>query len=123
MKGKLTAKQQRFVDEYVVDCNATQAAIRAGYSAKTAGSAGARAMQNAAITAGIKLKQAETAKKTETDAEYVRRMYQEIAEMAIEDRDPSAARGCFDSISRLNGLFVDKSEIQHSGKVSYSVKK
>jgi phage terminase small subunit len=34
---KLTAKQQRFCDEYLVDLNATQAAIRAGYSQKTAG--------------------------------------------------------------------------------------
>lgn len=33
---KLTAKQQRFCDEYLIDLNATQAAIRAGYSAKTA---------------------------------------------------------------------------------------
>lgn len=32
----LTAKQQRFVEEYLVDLNATQAAIRAGYSAKNA---------------------------------------------------------------------------------------
>ncbi len=34
--AQLTAKQQRFVDEYLVDLNATQAAIRAGYSKKTA---------------------------------------------------------------------------------------
>ena len=34
--AKLTAKQQRFCDEYLVDLNATQAAIRAGYSEKTA---------------------------------------------------------------------------------------
>jgi phage terminase small subunit len=34
--AKLTAKQQRFVDEYLIDLNATQAAIRAGYSGKTA---------------------------------------------------------------------------------------
>ena len=33
---KLTAKQQRFCDEYLIDLNATQAAIRAGYSVKTA---------------------------------------------------------------------------------------
>lgn len=38
--AKLTAKQQRFVDEYLIDCNATQAAIRAGYSEKTARSIG-----------------------------------------------------------------------------------
>ena len=36
----LSAKQQRFVDEYLVDLNATQAAIRAGYSEKTAGAQG-----------------------------------------------------------------------------------
>lgn len=35
--AKLTAKQQRFCDEYLIDLNATQAAIRAGYSEKTAG--------------------------------------------------------------------------------------
>ncbi|MBB4824134.1 phage terminase small subunit [Sporosarcina luteola] len=35
MIKKLTAKQQMFIDEYLVDLNATQAAIRAGYSEKT----------------------------------------------------------------------------------------
>lgn len=38
--AKLTAKQQRFIDEYLIDLNATQAAIRAGYSKKTAYSIG-----------------------------------------------------------------------------------
>ena len=40
--AKLTEKQQRFVDEYLIDLNATQAAIRAGYSAKTADQQGSR---------------------------------------------------------------------------------
>jgi phage terminase small subunit len=39
-KGRLTPKQERFVQEYLVDLNATQAAIRAGYSRKTAYSIG-----------------------------------------------------------------------------------
>ena len=39
---KLTAKQQRFCDEYLIDLNATQAAIRAGYSEKTATEQGSR---------------------------------------------------------------------------------
>ena len=38
--GKMTPKMQKFVDEYLVDLNATQAAIRAGYSKKTAYSIG-----------------------------------------------------------------------------------
>ena len=40
--GKLTDKQKRFIEEYLVDLNATQAAIRAGYSAKTADVQGAQ---------------------------------------------------------------------------------
>ena len=37
---KLTAKQERFCEEYLIDLNATQAAIRAGYSVESAGSIG-----------------------------------------------------------------------------------
>ena len=39
---RLTDRQQRFVEEYLVDCNAAAAAVRAGYSGKSAGSTGAR---------------------------------------------------------------------------------
>ena len=41
MADKLTNKQQMFVSDNLIDLNATQAAIRAGYSEKTAGSVGA----------------------------------------------------------------------------------
>lgn len=49
----LTEKQQRFVDEYLVDLNATQAAIRAGYSADTAGSIGHENLQKPEIVLAI----------------------------------------------------------------------
>ena len=49
----LTNKQQRFVAEYVVDCNATQAAIRAGYSKKTAGLIGHENLHKPKIADGI----------------------------------------------------------------------
>lgn len=49
----LTPKQRRFVDEYLVDLNATQAAIRAGYSAKTAASIGQENLIKPEILAGI----------------------------------------------------------------------
>ena len=39
---EMTPRQQRFVDEYLLDLNATQAAIRAGYSARTANEQGTR---------------------------------------------------------------------------------
>lgn len=44
---KLTKKQQRFCDEYLIDCNATQAAIRAGYSPKAARVTAAKMLTNA----------------------------------------------------------------------------
>lgn len=46
---KLTPKQKRFCEEYVIDLNATQAAVRAGYSKKTANEQGARLLVNVSI--------------------------------------------------------------------------
>lgn len=49
----MTKKQKRFAEEYLVDCNATQAAIRAGYSEKTANEQGARLLAKVSIKAYI----------------------------------------------------------------------
>ena len=49
----MNARQKRFCDEYLIDCNATQAAIRAGYSPKTAKVTGARMLTNANLKAYI----------------------------------------------------------------------
>ena len=49
LPGRLTPKQERFVAEYLVDMNATQAAIRAGYSRKTADVQGPRLLGNVRI--------------------------------------------------------------------------
>lgn len=45
----MTKKQKKFCDEYLIDCNATQAAIRAGYSKKTAYSVGQRMLKNVEV--------------------------------------------------------------------------
>lgn len=57
--AKLTAKQQRFCDEYLVDANATAAAIRAGYSAKTAAVIGAENLKKPNIKNYISQRMAE----------------------------------------------------------------
>jgi len=59
--GDLTPKQQRFVDEYLIDLNATQAAIRAGYSKKTAGQIGGQNLKKLQIATAIKQRQEERA--------------------------------------------------------------
>lgn len=57
--AKMTAKQQRFCDEYLIDLNATQAAIRAGYSKKTAQVIGAENLSKPIIKEYIEKRMAE----------------------------------------------------------------
>ena len=57
--AKMTAKQQMFCDEYLIDMNATQAAIRAGYSKKTARSIGQENLTKPYIRAYIEKRMAE----------------------------------------------------------------
>lgn len=67
----LTAKQQRFVQEYMVDLNATQAAIRAGYSKKTAGQVGFENLRKPEIQKAIEAGQKARSKRTGITADAV----------------------------------------------------
>lgn len=68
---KLTDKQQRFVDEYLIDLNATQAAIRAGYSEKTAQQMGSENLSKPVIQEAIEKAQAERSERTKVTQDYV----------------------------------------------------
>lgn len=67
----MTPKQQQFVAEYLIDLNATQAAIRAGYSERTAGSQAHDLLKKPEIQAAIVEAQTERAKRTEITADKV----------------------------------------------------
>lgn len=69
--AKLTAKQQRFVEEYLLDLNGKQAAIRAGYSRKTAEVQASRLLSNAKVAAAIAAAQAARSERTEITADMV----------------------------------------------------
>lgn len=69
--AKLTDLQKRFVDEYLVDLNATQAAVRAGYSEKTASSIGSENLRKPEIAARIKRRQDAQVKRTEITQDFV----------------------------------------------------
>lgn len=56
---KLTAQQERFVEEYVIECNATQAAIKAGYSKANAGKNADRLLKNPRIKALLEKRMSE----------------------------------------------------------------
>lgn len=67
----LTPKQEAFVREYLIDLNATQAAIRAGYSARTANEQGARLLAKASVSQAVAEAKAERAEKTRINAEWL----------------------------------------------------
>jgi phage terminase small subunit len=70
-KKKLNPKQQRFVEEYLIDLNATQAAIRAGYSKKRASEYGYQLLQKTTVSDAIQLAMANRSKRTEIEADRV----------------------------------------------------
>ena len=78
-KGKLTEKQQRFVDEYLIDLNATQAAIRAGYSVKTADAIGCENLTKPNIQQAIAEHMAERSRRTGVNQD---RVVLELAKIA-----------------------------------------
>jgi phage terminase small subunit len=69
--ARMTDKQIRFCEEYMIDLNATQAAIRAGYSTKTAGAIGAENLGKPQIRARIDAAMAEQSRRTGVSADRV----------------------------------------------------
>lgn len=69
--SKLTDKQEMFCKEYLIDLNATQAAIRAGYSKKTANEQAGRLLVNVSVQSKISELKEKRSKRTEVDSDYV----------------------------------------------------
>ena len=90
---KLTAKQEKFCTEYLIDLNATQAAVRAGYSEKTAAVIGAENLTKPNIKEFIQIKQKEL---QETTGITQKRVLDEYAKIAFSD-----IRKMFDENNRL----------------------
>lgn len=93
---KLTHKQQMFVKEYMVDSNATQAAIRAGYGSARAVETGYKLTHKNHIAAAIEAETAARANRLEITAD---RVLQELAKMAFCD-----TRAFFDDDGRLKPI-------------------
>lgn len=116
MAGALSEKQQTFVREYLVDLNATQAALRAGYSAKTAYSQGQRLLKNVEVAEAIQRVMDERSERTEITADYVltgiRDVTERCAKQGEEFNPPSALKG-YELLGKHLKLFTDKHE--HGG--------
>ena len=76
---KLTAKQEKFCNEYLIDLNATQAAIRAGYSHKTANRIAAENLSKPVIASYIQQQRQKTAEKAEITRDKIVNEYAKLA--------------------------------------------
>lgn len=112
--SKLTPKQQRFIDEYLIDLNATQAAIRAGYSAKTAQEQSSRLLSNVMVQEAIKAGQAKLAKRTLVTQDMVVKGLLDEAKDTTEGSSHSARVSAWAHLGKHLGMFKDK--VEHTGR-------
>lgn len=126
MIKKLTPKQQAFVDEYLIDFNATRAAIKAGYSEKTAKEIGAQNLTKLNIQQAISKVQRKRSERTEITQDYVLITIQQTIERCKQAEpvfnkdgeetgeykfDSNAVlKGC-DLLGKHLGMFKDKVEL------------
>ena len=102
----LKGKQARFVDEYLIDLNATQAAIRAEYSEKTARQQGQRLLTIADIAVAVAQAQTQRAKRTEITQDYVLTNIVETLERCRQVRPVLAADGNPVMVETADGTFT-----------------
>ena len=107
----MTAKQARFVDEYLVDANGTQAAIRAGYGAAGARVAAHRLLTNVAISSAIEARQRVDATRLSVDRNRVLTGLLEAVEMAREQRNPAGMVAGLREIGKLMGFYTDRVKV------------
>lgn len=117
--SKLTDKQRVFCEEYLIDLNATQAAIRAGYSKKTASVTACENLTKPNVQEYLQELQAARSERTEITADYVLNTIKETVDEARADRDRnSTLRGC-ELLGKHLKLFTDKMEFE--GKLGMSI--
>lgn len=132
----LTDKQAAFVREYLIDCNATQAAIRAGYSAHSAASIGEENLRKPEIAAAVAEGQDALAEQAGITAQWVLDRLKENVERAMQatpvlDRDGeptgeyiyagSVANGALRLLGQHLGMFKERVEL--SGKLGLTLAK
>lgn len=113
----LTPKQERFVAEYLVDLNATQAAIRAGYSAKRADALGYENLRKPEIAAAVEAAMAERAASCKRTAEQVLKDIQDLTRETWKGGDLRTALKGLELEGRHLGMFTDKVAASHDGEL------
>jgi len=108
----LTARQARFIDEFLVDGKGAQAAIRAGYAVAGARVAAHRALTNAAVSSAIQARQSADATRLSIQRNDVLEWLQSAFVTAREKGDPASMVSAAREIGRLLGLYpVDRLKV------------
>ena len=110
MTNQLVPKIDRFVDEYMVDLNGTQAAIRAGYSAKTAAQQASRLLRNVKVQQVIATRQKELAEKRAWDVDRLVDEAEENLNKARLLHQMGSANGALEFIGKATGLLNEKQQ-------------
>lgn len=106
MTAVLTPRQSRFVDEYLVDANGTQAAIRAGYSASGARVAAHRLLTNVAISSRLEARQRVDAARLSVTRETVLQRLLDAFDLAKEEREPATMVSAARELGKLLGFYA-----------------
>ncbi|WP_278843833.1 terminase small subunit [Limosilactobacillus vaginalis] len=129
---KLTQKQQRFVDEYIISGNATQAAIKAGYSKRSAQQTGAENLLKPVIKAELDRRNAEIKSAKTADMQEVMEYLASVMR-GEQTESVATAKGIYDNvpvsakdrikaaelIGKRHGAWTDKKEI--SGNMNIDI--
>ena len=106
---KLTAKQERFCQEYILDLNATQAAIRAGYSEKTAKDIGCQNLAKLYISDRIAEMQEEIRSRNDVTIDFV---INGIKEIAVQGEQENNRLKAFDMLGKHLGIYEKDNKLK-----------
>ena len=115
----LTNKQERFVQEYLIDLNATQAAIRAGYSKHTAKDIGCENLAKPNIADAIAIAQEKLEQQTQVSQSMVLEGLLKEAELTGEGATHGARVTAWTQLGKHLGMFVERTEnVNHNYVIS-----
>lgn len=112
---KLTAKQQMFVKEYLIDLNGSAAARRAGYSTKNSDDLSAQLLRKTHVASAIRIAMEDRAAKLDLTAEDVLHSILTIRGMAMAEKEFANALKANELLGKHLKLFTDKTELSGPG--------
>ena len=121
---KLSAKVERFCEEYIVDYKAEKAAVRAGYKAESARTTAWRLLKNDEVAARVRELQEEFNRMNcfAEKSRCIKEMWK-LYEKALETEDYKVAAKCLEYIAKTNGMFSDTTNVKFgNGDIEINIK-